>query len=703
MRAVAAAVALILLLHPICAKPFGYKSYAQFVVEMKAMAAAHPTLLELYTTQERHKLPTAGTCGGSPCQQWVMRLTNRTSLAEQLVGGKSSRPQLFISGELHGDEWVGPHAALESARLLLANHKRSPWLAHLLDSRVIVIMPMANAVGFAGRTREELGVDPNRDFAFDQDPSRCMVTVAGRSMNEVFRSHVFTLAITYHGGDNIVGYEWGDRSHCHESGGRCTSKGRASWISADNAAQKAVASAMRDYAGVIPNGGEGLYRVGACNDPNIIYPVGGGMEDWAYGASWHPKGVKCTPTSFGGYPATQTTYSSATHRCPNFLIETADNKIPPAGSLGTDEDVMTPGGKGGGHVTRNIRLALVGMDSVQPYLTWSKEPGMGAGEPITTGQKISFGWAVGGAYYVDETLLQIAVVDGSGKVLSTRKSRSQSGFGWLKDVKKWSGKGLDGGGNYQATVSVVPIHGKHPEKLWLRVTAEATVDAAWAKVSANAAAGENHPEAHLTRGRTDASWRQANGNTVVQGQTRWFSPPMLIPLAPTTAGGVVETASSHPQSVVAQIATSLDDSAAASGGVHNPKTGVDGVAKLPHTIIDPETNYTTYGGIAHQVYEHMPNSPIYAVQSGDTTSIGFWAIALWVAPPLIWLLWHRRHATMNVIAKIAKRTSGGSGGSGHDGYPSGGYSGKSDTPLPRMPGGGASPVYSKPLASHNEV
>jgi len=28
------------------------------------------------------------------------------------------------------------------------------------------------------------------------------------------------------------------------------------------------------------------YKVGALNDPMVIYPVHGGMEDWAYGASW---------------------------------------------------------------------------------------------------------------------------------------------------------------------------------------------------------------------------------------------------------------------------------------------------------------------------------------------------------------------------------------------------------------------------------
>ena len=34
------------------------------------------------------------------------------------------------------------------------------------------------------------------------------------------------------------------------------------------------------------------YRHGALNDPKIIYPVGGGMEDWAYAASWSKSAVR---------------------------------------------------------------------------------------------------------------------------------------------------------------------------------------------------------------------------------------------------------------------------------------------------------------------------------------------------------------------------------------------------------------------------
>lgn len=44
---------------------------------------------------------------------------------------------------------------------------RDGWIRHLLNTRITVIIPIANADGFSHNRREEVGIDPNRDFAFD--------------------------------------------------------------------------------------------------------------------------------------------------------------------------------------------------------------------------------------------------------------------------------------------------------------------------------------------------------------------------------------------------------------------------------------------------------------------------------------------------------------------------------------------------------
>lgn len=62
------------------------------------------------------------------------------------------KAQIFISGEVHGDEIVGPTATLELLELILKN-KKNPWFEYLLNTRYIVIIPMANPYGYKSKLR----------------------------------------------------------------------------------------------------------------------------------------------------------------------------------------------------------------------------------------------------------------------------------------------------------------------------------------------------------------------------------------------------------------------------------------------------------------------------------------------------------------------------------------------------------------------
>ena len=59
---------------------------------------------------ERHETVDA------PCEVWVMRVTDEASSS---AGAAAERPEVFVSGALHGDERIGPVTALETARLLV--------------------------------------------------------------------------------------------------------------------------------------------------------------------------------------------------------------------------------------------------------------------------------------------------------------------------------------------------------------------------------------------------------------------------------------------------------------------------------------------------------------------------------------------------------------------------------------------------------
>lgn len=169
------------------------------------------------------------------------------------------------------------------------DEKHRQWLARLVTTRRIVVIPTANALGYYQNKREENGIDPNRyvfvyntmmnkrsiltralyfdrDFPIDvTDEKICMQTIAGRSINEIFREHMFQLALTFHGGTEVIGYEWGAPSFLHK------------W-SPDDTAQAAIAHSYSRFGGGWSQ--SKAYDVGTMNDK--VYYVRGGMEDWAY-------------------------------------------------------------------------------------------------------------------------------------------------------------------------------------------------------------------------------------------------------------------------------------------------------------------------------------------------------------------------------------------------------------------------------------
>jgi Zinc carboxypeptidase len=295
------------------------------------MADQYPTLMKLTTAQEEYGLPTAGTSADCTfdsdidgCLNYIVTLQDFVTHPE---GSNTSNhlPEVLLSGEVHGDERVGPTAVMETAALLLEaascvayprlevrpnpdewqrdlelaaacrkqafdtfglDELRLQWLARLVATRRIVIVPTANALGYDRNVRTEGGIDPNRDFAYDQQPELCMQTIAARTLNEVFREHMFQQSLTFHGGIELIGYEWGNEDKIDSP------------ISPDDVSQSLIAAAYSQFGGGWTSTPE--YEYGPMNE--ILYPVYGGMEDWAYAGSWdNSLAVKCQPTTYGGY------------------------------------------------------------------------------------------------------------------------------------------------------------------------------------------------------------------------------------------------------------------------------------------------------------------------------------------------------------------------------------------------------------------
>ena len=308
---------------------------------------------------------------------------------------------------------------------MLEMYSRDSWVRRLVDTRNIIIVPAANALGYAENKREEKGIDPNRDFAWDQQAGQCMRTIAARSINEIWKRHVVQLSITFHGGDHLIAWPWGDMIHCPHPPGSdsCIRKtGEVQdYVTADNSGMTAMVTGMRDYIGTYRNEQgpqRAKYLIGIINDPAVIYAVSGGMEDWAYGASWLPSGkVSCTPQTFGGYSG-RTSYNDATHRAINLLVETAFIKAPADTFAGWNDAILGGGGhEHDGHVSRNMRLCLFLTDLVQPWVRFAEAPPAN----FNAGTTVKVFIDVGGLMILDEAKIEcmtperVAVCEGANE------------------------------------------------------------------------------------------------------------------------------------------------------------------------------------------------------------------------------------------------------------------------------------------------
>ena len=231
--------------------PYEYRLFdsAEVSYVMKQWSTKYPKFARVETSQDKFGLPRAGSASDCPhdegapgCLNYILTIQDYTV---HPVGSESSNrlPTVLWSGELHGDERVGPTATIEAASLLLraATCEAKPditlrntpqweaelqeaetcragldsfgittpyrqWLARLVATRRIIVVPTSNALGFYRGVRWEgpEGTDPNRDFPFDQqDTSACMNTIAGRTLNEIFRENIVTMSLTFHGGIEV--------------------------------------------------------------------------------------------------------------------------------------------------------------------------------------------------------------------------------------------------------------------------------------------------------------------------------------------------------------------------------------------------------------------------------------------------------------------------------------------------------------------
>lgn len=588
-------------------------------------AVHYPDLIRVTTSQEAYGLPAAGGADDCPfeavdgCLNYILVIQDFVAHPE---GSPSDQqlPELLWSGLVHGDEQVGPTSALESAQLLLdaascealprpalkgtseyatevANARtcrdelaslgiddtQRQWLARLVSTRRIVVVPTANALGYYRSVRTEGDIDPNRDFPYNlKDWSQCMQSVAARTLNEVFREHMFLSSFTFHGGMEVIGYEWGAPEY------------KSKPISPDDTAQATLASAYSRFGAGWT--GDTPYEYGNMND--FVYPVRGGMEDWAYAGSWDTDRVQpCEPTTFGGYPKEKTTYDGSTLRVFNMLVESSDDKIPAKETLGTSQELLGGTEVGNGYVTRNIRLCMLSAELLQPYIAMESVNDLTLTNdviPLTprngrTCQTLSavsvppsvaaahVQWRVGGALIIDETQLWYAKWEDVPEsaldcLLQPNMDDINEYFESGEVTSESSGSGrYSENGSSGSFAGSIDLTGFAPgDKLVVVVSAR--VDQNWKGVPGSAAP-DVPPQSHIVNARTNSSWYHESSGKIIQGRLDWFSMPLTIVIDSEGSTDTVELSNRFVEAAETNYDDDNSHNASRAGGNPSNKAG----------------------------------------------------------------------------------------------------------------------------------
>ena len=274
-----------------------------------------------------------------------------------------------------------------------------------------------------------------------------------------------------------------------------------------------------------------------------IYPVSGGMEDWAYSASWEGSPIitkSCNPRTYGGYDPERTDYSKYKDAIKSimFLLEVSDDKIPEQKYLGRENldclinlrhnaffNKITTHKKTcldeliDGYVPRILRLSLTLIDILQPYIITNN---------FVKEDKIVIMWNVGGSITVDETYIAYKLFDEKPNnefLDNLKKLEDEDKINKILDSKSTK---LNGKGIWSIDYSEKDIfkHDIPKEKKFL-------VYIAIAKADKDFSIQQNPdpkipPQLHLSNSRTNKDYIAKNAGFILKGRTFYKSEIEII-------------------------------------------------------------------------------------------------------------------------------------------------------------------------------
>lgn len=219
----------ILLIRLSILKRFEYNDYTQLIERIVLLSKTCSHYIQIDTSQHRYGLDSAEPCvlnghNGS-CDTHIIYMTDFASY-------DNSRPQLYLSGSLHGDEVMGPNIIIEFIEYYCQKDKlKDTFEYNILKERMFIFTPLINTYGFSHSIKEDKivfrvnktisYVDPNRDFPYfissEVVNEDCMNSITARTVNEIFKEHIIVSAISFHSGSNVIGYPSGNNNHLNNT------------------------------------------------------------------------------------------------------------------------------------------------------------------------------------------------------------------------------------------------------------------------------------------------------------------------------------------------------------------------------------------------------------------------------------------------------------------------------------------------------
>jgi hypothetical protein len=294
------------------------------------------------------------------------------------------------------------------------------------------------------------------------------------------KRHLFILSLSWHSGDYLIYYAWGTPTHDTPSD-----------ESPDNIAFFEISKQMSNFAG-----GQTKYIYGPANQMFYSGGVFGAWSDYAYASTWDINNL----TSGFATPGARSLAIG---------IEISQVKKPPENTLGQASEVFNPKGEYvDGFIPQNIRMALVVIDLVEPYVNWEISIISSIPTIAYTNSKITLNWSVNGSFTTTNT-----------RILYGQEPNPISEFQYNTSNKSGDRSWTDAW-RFSENIILPEVPGDY------YFVANAQVDQR--SLLQNAPEPPFQPQSFFVKQRTDDSWKVSNNNNTLQGSKNWYSPIIHI-------------------------------------------------------------------------------------------------------------------------------------------------------------------------------